>query len=120
MCCMNMMGEHKMKIKTQRTNNKTCLKWYLKLPLFKTARAHKKSFQKNFSSISLKQSLTVRDNKLRCNALQLPNSRLIKIQILRSDLVFVWVKAEGKEGEKKGKKREKKIEKDKDRDRKIR
>ena len=36
-----------------------------------------------------------------------PNSRLIKIQLLRSDLVLVWVKTEGKEGEERGMKREK-------------
>ena len=37
---------------------------------------------------------------------QQPNSRLIKIQLLRLDLVLVWVKTEGKEEEKKGRKRE--------------
>ena len=35
-----------------------------------------------------------------------PNLRL-KIQLLRSDLVLLWVKTEGKKGEKKGSKREK-------------
>ena len=54
-CLVGMkLGEHEMKIKTYRTNNKMCLKWYLKLRLIKTARAHEKSLQKNFSSISLK------------------------------------------------------------------
>ena len=44
-----------------------------------------------------------------------PNLRL-KIQLLRSDLVLLWEKTEGKKGEKKGRKREKiKIEKDRDR-----
>ena len=62
MCCMK-LGEHKIKIKTYRTNKKTCLKGYLKLTLYKTARAHKKEPSKNFSSISLKHRvLTVRVN----------------------------------------------------------
>ena len=46
------LGEQKIKIKTYRTNKKTCLKWYLK-NLYKTARA-KKEPSKNFSAISLK------------------------------------------------------------------
>ena len=45
--------------------------------------------------------------------------RLIRVQLLRSDLVQVWVKTEGKEEEKKGRKRERernrKIERDRDR-----
>ena len=59
MCCMK-FGEHKMKLKTYWTNNKTCLKWYLKLVLFKAAGEHIQGTFKNFSSISLKQSLTDR------------------------------------------------------------
>ena len=38
---------------------------------------------------------------------QKPNLRLIKVQILRLNLVLLWVKEEGKEGENKGRKREK-------------
>ena len=60
MCCMK-LGEHKIKIKTYTTNKKTCLKWYLKLTLYKTAGAHKKEPSRDFSSISLKHRvLTVR------------------------------------------------------------
>ena len=59
MCCMK-FGGHKMKIKSHRTNNKTYLKRYLKLVLFKTAREHIRGAFKNFSYISLKHSLTVR------------------------------------------------------------
>ena len=36
-----------------------------------------------------------------------PNSRLIKIQFLRSDLVLSWVKREGRKEDKKGRQREK-------------
>ena len=99
------LGEHKIKIKTCRTNNKTCLKWYLKLTLYKTARAHKKEPSKNFSSISLKHRVLTVRGKLWCNAKQ-PNSRLIKIQLLRSGLVLFCIKTDGKKGEK-GRKREK-------------
>ena len=47
---------------------------------------------------------------------QQPNLRLIKIQLVRSDLALVWVKTEEKEGEKKGEKKEKdrKTERDSD------
>ena len=44
--------------------------------------------------------------------------RLIRVYLLRSDLVEVWVKTEGKEEEKKGRKRERKRKIERDRDRK--
>ena len=49
---------------------------------------------------------------------QQPNLRLIRVHLLRSDLVEVWVKTEGKEEEKKGRKRERKRKIERDRDRK--
>ena len=57
----------KLKWKTCRTNDKMCLKWYLKLALYKTARAHKKSLQKTLVLFHWNRVLTVR-GKLWCNA----------------------------------------------------
>ena len=49
---------------------------------------------------------------------QQSNLRLNRVQLLRSGLVEVWVKTEGKEEEKKGRKRERERERLRDRDRK--
>ena len=64
------LGEHKIK-KTCRTNNKTCLKCYLKFALFKTAslaRAHKKSLQKTLVLFFEWNRVLTVNGKLWCNA----------------------------------------------------